>query len=120
MRTGSRRHGPYRRYELVGGIAGPLLALILVSVLDIPAYPTWIVALSVATFALYGFDKRQAIAKRGRVPELVLHVFALAGGFPGGWSGRWAFKHKTRHAAFLLVLLCATAIHLAIAWRLYG
>jgi uncharacterized membrane protein YsdA (DUF1294 family) len=36
---------------------------------------------------------------------------SLAGGFPGGWAGRFAFRHKTRHTSFLIVLVIATAIH---------
>jgi len=115
----SRYTSPYRYYALIGVAAGLLIALAAVVFLDLPLYLGWIVGLSVATFALYGFDKRRAVANAGRVPEMVLHGLALAGGFPGGWAGRSAFRHKTRHTSFLVVLICATLLHGAIAWWLY-
>ena len=114
-----RYTSPYRRYALIGGVAGLLIALAAVVLLDLPLYPAWVVGLSVATFVLYGFDKRRAGTNAGRVPEMVFHGLALAGGFPGGWAGRSAFRHKTRHTSFLVVLICATLLHGAIAWWLY-
>lgn len=118
--TRSHRYtSAYRRYALIGGVAGLLIALAAVVFLDLPLYPGWIVGLSVATFALYGFDKRRAVTGGSRVPEVVFHGLALAGGFPGGWAGRSAFRHKTRHTSFLVVLICATLLHGAIAWWLY-
>jgi uncharacterized membrane protein YsdA (DUF1294 family) len=75
--------------------------------------------LSVVTFALYGFDKRQAREGGGRVPEMVLHVLALAGGVLGGWAGRAFFRHKTQHTSFLVVLIIATILQAAIAWWLF-
>jgi uncharacterized membrane protein YsdA (DUF1294 family) len=109
---------PYRYYALVGGAIGVALTAIGVTVLDLPVYPAWIIGLSICTFALYGFDKRRAISGAGRVPEAVLHGLSLAGGFPGGWAGRSAFRHKTRHTSFLVVLVLATMIHVALFWWL--
>ena len=124
--TRSRRTGPQRtrstqrQYALIGGGVGLALAVVCVLVLDAPLYPAWIIGLSVCTFALYGFDKRRAVAGGGRVPERVLHGLALAGGFPGGWVGRTVFRHKTRHTSFLVVLTIATALHGGIVWWVYG
>lgn len=88
--------------------------------LDVPLYPALVIGLSMALFLLYGFDKRRAIAGGGRVPEVVLHGLALAGGFAGGWAGRAAFRHKTRNVGFLAVLLISTIVHAVIIvwlWR---
>jgi uncharacterized membrane protein YsdA (DUF1294 family) len=116
----SRRYtSPYRCYGVIGAVAALLIALAAVVVLDLPLYPAWLVGASVATFALYGFDKRRSGTGAGRVPELVLHGLSLAGGFPGGWAGRRVFHHKTRHTSFLVVLICATLLHAAFAWWLY-
>lgn len=109
----------FRRYALFGGIAGLAIALGLVLLLDVPTYPAWIIGLSVVTFAMYGFDKRRAVQRGGRVPELVLHGLALAGGFPGGWVGQMAFRHKTRNPVFLIVLLFAASAHAALVWWMY-
>jgi uncharacterized membrane protein YsdA (DUF1294 family) len=75
-------------------------------------YWIWLAAASVTTFLLYGIDKAQA--KRGgrRVPEAVLHILALAGGFLGGWAGRSLFRHKTQKGFFIFVLTVSTLIHL--------
>ncbi len=52
------------------------------------------------------------MAKLGRlrVPEKVLHLAALAGGFAGGWLGMWVFNHKTRKPVFRQVLIVSTVL----------
>lgn len=79
--------------------------------LGVPPYFAWLAGASVVLFAMYGFDKRRAVGRGRRVPETVLHVLALAGGFAGGWVGRAAFRHKTRRVSFAVVLLAATMLH---------
>ena len=69
----------------------------------------------IVTFFWYGFDKGQSKRAGLRVPEMVLHLLALAGGFPGGWLGRLFFHHKTRKDAFLVILILATVLHLGLA-----
>ena len=78
-------------------------------------YWVLIISLSVVTFIWYGFDKAQS--KRGgeRVPEIVLQLLTLAGGFPGGWLGRLVFHHKTKHSSFLIVLILSTVLHVGLA-----
>ncbi len=83
-------------------------------------YWLWLVAINVATLALFGIDKWQARRGRGRAPELVLHFFALLGGFGGALVGRQLFRHKTRRAAFLLVPLLAALLHLLGGYYLFG
>ncbi len=82
---------------------------------QLPRYLVWLVTLSVVTFIWYGFDKGQS--KRGglRVPEIVLQLLAVAGGFPGGWLGMIVFRHKTRHGSFIIVLVLSTLLHLGLA-----
>ncbi len=75
----------------------------------------WWVGMSVVTFAIYGLDKLQAQMSNGqRVPEMVLHLLALAGGVAGAWIGRGIFRHKTLHLKFTLVLIAATVLPLAL------
>lgn len=75
---------------------------------------SWIIALSVATFAAYGWDKAQAKRERQRIPEKRLHGLALAGGFVGGWLGMVVFRHKTRKPIFKVVLAIGTVAWLTI------
>lgn len=91
----------------------------LIVITGLPVYPAWVTGLSIVTFLVYGYDKRRAVSGGGRVPEAVLHGLALAGGFPGGWAGRSIFRHKTRHAGFLIVLIASTLIHAVLVWQLY-
>jgi uncharacterized membrane protein YsdA (DUF1294 family) len=75
----------------------------------------WLAAWSVPTFALYGIDKRQAKSGGWRIPEVLLHAMALAGGVLGAWLGRMVFRHKTQEPVFLIVLVVASLIWGAIA-----
>jgi uncharacterized membrane protein YsdA (DUF1294 family) len=104
-------------YALFGAIAVALglgVTLALIWGVGLNWYLAWILAWSVVTFTFYGYDKHQAMAQRLRVPEIVLHLLALIGGFIGGWVGRAYFHHKTRKPAFLVVLIIATILNLGV------
>ena len=82
-------------------------------------YPIWLTALSGATFGIYGLDKLLARIGWGRVPENLLHLLALLGGFPGGWAGMLLFHHKTnyrKHPTIWLFLSLATVGHATLAY----
>jgi uncharacterized membrane protein YsdA (DUF1294 family) len=87
--------------------------------MDWHLYWIWLAIASVITFLLYGFDKDQSKKRGWRVPEVVLHVLALSGGFLGGWAGRSIFRHKTKKGLFVVVLVVSTAIHLALWYWLF-
>ena len=74
-------------------------------------YSLLLTGTGVVTFLLYGFDKMQAKRDGGRVPEVILHLLVLAGGFFGGWAARLIFRHKTRKPVFLVILILATVAH---------
>jgi uncharacterized membrane protein YsdA (DUF1294 family) len=104
-------------YALFGGGALALglgAILLLMWGVGVNWYLAWILAWSVVTFAFYGYDKHQAVAHRLRVPEIVLHLLALIGGFLGGWAGRAYFHHKTRKPVFLVVLIVATILNVGV------
>ena len=115
-----------RRLRSAGGAAAAYgaLALALVAIglwglgmlgrSGLAAYLVWLLVVSLATFVLYGVDKAQAKRDGLRVPENLLHLMALLGGFPGGFAGRAAFHHKTRKPAFTWVLWISLAIHLVV------
>jgi len=91
------------------------LGLLLAWLTDWPLLVIWILAVSVITFLAYGYDKAQAQSGGWRIPEIVLHGLALAGGFLGGWLGRAIFHHKTRKPIFTLVLILSTLLYLGVA-----
>ena len=84
-----------------------------------PVY-AWLVSMNGMALLLYGYDKRQAVVVRTRVPELVLHAAALFGGSPGALLGQRLFRHKTRKRRFqiayaAIVVLQAAALY--VYWR---
>ena len=78
----------------------------------------YLLVVTVATFAVYGWDK--LCAKRGmwRVPERILLLLALLGGSVGALTAMAIFRHKTLHLKFrygvplILILQIAGLIYL--------
>ena len=60
---------------------------------------------SVVTFIFYGYDKRQSLRNKRRVPEVTLHMLALLGGTPGALLGQLFFRHKTKKLRFRIIFL---------------
>lgn len=73
---------------------------------------------SLATFIVYGLDKRAAMRGRRRVSESTLHILALAGGFPGAWLGQRQFRHKRRKVGFLAGFWLIVLAH-GVGWALW-
>lgn len=61
-----------------------------------------IYAMSLLTFALYGWDKHLAVYQKTRIPEFILLLFSFLGGAFGALCGMILFKHKTLHKMFLI------------------
>jgi uncharacterized membrane protein YsdA (DUF1294 family) len=79
-----------------------------------------LVVLNVVSFALFGIDKRRAVRGSRRISENALLLSALVSGTIGAWAGVFVFRHKTRKLSFLIPLVCASLIDLAIAVLLVG
>lgn len=73
---------------------------------------------SLATFFVYGWDKRQAVRNAQRVPEKTLHLLAVFGGWPGALLAQHVFRHKNRKASFQIVfwLIGMAQAGMLIAW----
>jgi uncharacterized membrane protein YsdA (DUF1294 family) len=109
-----------RRHLVILAVVA-LVAILLILFFD-PAWTllTWWLIAGAVTFAYYGYDKAQARRGGWRVPESILHLLALAGGFLGGWAGMYAFHHKTREPVFKVILGLATVLQCGLAlwlWR---
>ena len=83
------------RYALLGLGASLVLLLLLEVTTSWWWYWNWLLATSVVTFVMYGFDKTQAKREGGRIPNAILHMMALIGGFVGALFGRIVFNHKS-------------------------
>ncbi len=103
----------YIRYSLgfaAAAAVGLSLALWRLGLAPVFAY---LISVNVLALALYGYDKRQAIVGRTRVPELVLHAAALCGGSPGAFLGQGLFRHKTRKFRFQAVFVGIVLLQIA-------
>lgn len=79
------------------------------------ALPPWatvllglLAGLNLVSFAVYGWDKRQAKRGGDRVPEKKLWLLILIGGAAGAWAGMQVFRHKTRKTSFILPAIACT------------
>jgi uncharacterized membrane protein YsdA (DUF1294 family) len=77
----------------------------------------WLVSVNLIAIGYYAYDKRQAKDSGRRIPEVVLHGLALAGGSPGAWVAMRLFRHKTIKGSFQLVFWLIVVVQLLlIAW----
>jgi uncharacterized membrane protein YsdA (DUF1294 family)/cold shock CspA family protein len=75
--------------------------------------------LSLAAFLLYAFDKSAAVSGRWRTAENTLHLFALAGGWPGALLAQQVLRHKTSKPGFVSVFWITVVLHVAafVGWH---
>lgn len=79
------------------------------------AVPALFLVMNVVGFTLMGADKRRAVRNEFRVPEAVLFGVAFLMGGAGCLAGMFAFRHKTKHASFRILLPVAAAFSVALA-----
>jgi uncharacterized membrane protein YsdA (DUF1294 family)/cold shock CspA family protein len=65
--------------------------------------------LSVITYAMYAWDKRQAKNAGQRTRESTLQLMALIGGWPGALLAQNYLRHKSKKRSFRL-MFCATVL----------
>ena len=88
----------------------------------------WIIyallAVNTVTFLVYGWDKLCARKDWWRIPERVLLGLALLGGSIGALLGMKAFRHKTKHRKFTVLVPLFLVMQIALAawllWRSSG
>lgn len=90
------------------------------------ALPWWVLVLSallnLLTFHAYWLDKHAAQSRRWRIKEDTLHLWSLAGGWPGAWFAQQVLRHKSSKASFrgtywFTVLLHCAALACWVLWR---
>ena len=79
----------------------------------------YLAAINLATFAVYGVDKRRARRGKWRVPEKTLFLLPLLGGSVGALLGMRMFHHKTKHWYFVWGIPAILLAQIALAvWLL--
>lgn len=111
-----------RHFVIFGGLAVVLTAGIFLAINQLTEWPwywKWMIATSVVAVLFYGYDKVSSKAGAGRVPELVLHLLALGGGFAGALVGMFLFRHKSNfraHPLFLPVIFAGALLWVGIVY----
>lgn len=85
-----------------------------------PPILLYLLAVNLATFAAYGYDKRAARKHNRRVPEATLHLLALLGGSPAALAGQQFFRHKTAKRPFQLKFWAIVVVQTATVVYLYA
>jgi len=112
-------------FVLLGLLVIPGLAVFQLSLsIDVRLVLGYLFVVSVITYGLYAIDKKRARAHEWRVAETTLHLFELAGGWPGAYLAQRRFRHKCSKTGFQFVFWLIVAAHLYVAtdyqldWRL--
>lgn len=82
-------------------------------------YIVYMIFMNVFTFILYRIDKKRAVARRWRIPEVVLLGMSLLGGCVGAFLAMRVFHHKTRYARFAMGVPIMILLHGCIAVYLF-
>ena len=108
-----KRRNPVLYFSLAAAVVIALLFYYLYfkANFKISLYACWLACINIAAFIFYGYDKFLSLKNLWRVPELVLHLLALAGGFIGAFCGMKFFRHKTRKSKFIFIIIFAALIH---------
>ena len=84
-------------------LAGAFLVIVAASVFSgqLPTAIIWsYLTASLVAFIAYALDKSAARNDRWRTKERTLHLFALAGGWPGALVAQRVLRHKSRKPSF--------------------
>jgi uncharacterized membrane protein YsdA (DUF1294 family) len=104
---------------------GVVSLIILAALLAVPVYALSQLAVRVSPLILFGIpmvmslftclayrsDKRRAEAGQWRIPESMLHLTELAGGWPGAFLGQRWFRHKTSKVSYQIVFWLIVLLH---------
>lgn len=84
----------------------------------LPISVAWFyLAASLVTFVAYALDKSAARNDQWRTKESTLHLFALAGGWPGALAAQRLLRHKSRKQSFQIVFWATVILNCcALAW----
>ena len=78
-------------------------------------------AVSIFTFFAYRSDKRRAEAGEWRIPESMLHLGELVGGWPGAFLAQRRYRHKTAKTSYQIAFWLIVLIHQSVAFdSLFG
>jgi uncharacterized membrane protein YsdA (DUF1294 family)/cold shock CspA family protein len=72
--------------------------------------------LSLVAFLAYAFDKSAAVSGRWRTAEQTLHLFSLAGGWPGALVAQQLLRHKSSKPSFASAFWFTVVLNVGARW----
>ncbi len=111
----------YRQKWLSVFIGATFICIVAASVLlhRLPTFVLWLyVVASVLTFFLYAKDKSAARSGKWRTSENMLHLFSLAGGWPGAAIAQSQLRHKSKKLSFRVTYWITVVINCSVLWWL--
>lgn len=85
--------------------------------MSMPPLASLYISMSLVSFVLYGIDKSAARHDYWRIPERLLHLIALLGGWPGALAAQALIRHKSRKRRFQCVFWLTAAVNMiALGW----
>src|SRR5690606_18885992 len=117
FRRNMQVHYIKNRSFMVFGVLSAIVSILIFLLLESSTHCNWywnfFIATSIIAVVFYGYDKVSSKAGAGRIPELILHFVALAGGFGGALLGMLVFRHKSNfraHPLFIPMIIIGGAI----------
>lgn len=99
-----QHQGDAARWGLASYLAIPAFMVVYVAAAFLWELPAWFlfvyVGASVLAFTIYGIDKFAAVTGSRRIPEYLLLLIGLLGGWPGAILAQQVMRHKSSKASF--------------------
>ncbi len=115
--AGAKQKSPYAIFGIISAIIFTSLFGLLYFYKKTNPIISYLIAINITTFLLYGYDKIISSTERLRVPEYNLHALALLGGSPAGLSAQKFFRHKTVKKSFQLVYWLIVFVQITLLYR---
>lgn len=74
------------------------------------------ILINIIGFLSMKLDKEKARRHKWRIPEKTLFTIAIIGGSLGSILGMQLFRHKTKHAAFVIGMPLILMVQIALIW----
>ncbi len=115
------RRSPQITYGALALGATAAISILLYLWLGWNPYWLWLLVVNVVTFIYFRYDKRQAQHEGAmRVPEVVLLLLMLIGGFIGAGIGMYMRpRHKVRKPKFVVTLVLSAILQALVLWIIY-
>ena len=98
---GKKRLSPYLLFGLISFFT--VIAIFFYASKQMETLLSYLLAINLSTFLLYGYDKFISSTEKLRVPEINLQTLALLGGSPAALIAQKFFRHKTIKGSFQIV-----------------